>query len=88
MSQKLKIRMIKDHALSAIGRYFDIYEKQIQEAYENGGKEVKMAFAVSVKLVKGGKVGQTTEINFVKTRIKDRADFEYDPDQILFDFER
>ena len=87
MVGKLKMAMIKDGAVTTIKKYFEDYEDQIQEAYDNGDSEVKLAFGVTVKKDKSGKIHQATEINFVKTRIKDRADFKYDPDQILFDFE-
>lgn len=86
MANKLKMQLIKENALATIGKYFDDYTDQIDQAYVNGGKEVKVGFGVTVKMEKG-KIHQKTEINFVKTRVKDKANVKYDPDQILFDFE-
>jgi len=87
MTDKLKLGTIKENALATIGKYFDDYVDEIQEAYVNGDREVKIGFNVTVKRDKAGKINQTTEINFVKTRVKEAAKLKYDPDQILFDFE-
>jgi len=87
MANKLKMSMIKENALATIGKYFDDYVDQIDEAYVNGDKEAKIGFGVTIKQDKAGKIIQKTEINFVKTRVKDDATVKYDPDQILFDFE-
>ena len=86
MPNQLRMQLIKENAVAAIESYFDKYTDQIDEAYKNGGKEVKIAFGVTVKMEKG-KINQKTEINFIKTRVKDKANVKYDPDQILFDFE-
>lgn len=86
MANVLKMQTIKENALATIGKYFDEYTDQIDQAYKNGDKEVKIGFGVTVKMDKG-KIKQATEINFVKTRVKDKAQVTYDPDQILFDFE-
>ena len=87
MADKLKMQMIKEQTLSTIGKYFDQYVDEINEAYSNGDREVKIAFAVTVKRDKKGRINHDTEINFVKTRVKDKSNLQYDPDQILFDFE-
>ena len=84
---KLKMQQIKENSLATIGKYFDEYVDDIQAAYVNGENEVKIGFTVSVKRDKNGKINQTTEINFVKTRVKDKGVVKWDPDQILFDFE-
>lgn len=86
MANTLKMQMIKEQALSTISKYFDDYTDQIDQAYKNGDKEVKVNFGVTVKMDKG-KIHQATEINFVKTRVKEKAQVKYDPDQVLFDFE-
>lgn len=84
---KLKLQQIRENSLATIGKYFDDYADEINEAYVNGDSEVKVGFTVTVKKDKAGKINQTTEINFVKTRVKDKANVKWDPDQILFDFE-
>jgi hypothetical protein len=84
---KLKMQTIKENALATIGKYFDTYVDQIQDAYHNGDNEAKIGFSVSIKKNKSGQIEQATEINFVKTRVKDKASLKYDPDQIQFDFE-
>jgi hypothetical protein len=86
MANKLKMQTIKENALATIGAYFDQYVDEINQAYDNGDREVKIGFGVTVKMDKGV-IKQRTEINFVKTRIKDGSTIKYDPDQILFDFE-
>ena len=86
MANILKMQKIKENALATIGRYFDIYTDQIDQAYKNGDREVKIGFGVTVKMDKG-QVKQRTGINFIKTRVKDGMTVKYDPDQILFDFE-
>jgi hypothetical protein len=87
MTQKLKMTRIQDATLTTIREFFEKYTNQIQQAYDNGGNEVKIAFAVSVKMDKRGNIEHSTEINFVKTRIKDKSQRSYDPDQIMLDFE-
>jgi len=87
MANKLKMSMIKENAIATISKYFDDYVDQIDQAYVNGDKKVKIGFSVTVKQNEQGKIEQETEINFVKTRVKDKANVKYDPDQILFDFE-
>lgn len=86
MPNTLKMNMIKSQALSTIDKYFDQYTDQINQAYKNGDREVKIGFGVTLKMEKG-QIKHRTEINFIKTRIKDGATVKYDPDQILFDFE-
>lgn len=82
----LKMQLIKENAVAAISRYFDKYVDEINQAYANGDREVKIGFGVTVKMEKG-QIKQRTEINFIKTRVKDGATLKYDPDQIMFDFE-
>jgi hypothetical protein len=86
MANILKMQMIKENAIATISKYFDQYVDEINQAYKNGDREVKIGFGVTVKMEKG-QVKQRTEINFIKTRVKDGLTVKYDPDQILFDFE-
>ena len=88
MSSKLKLQTVKQGAMRTIDKFFEQYADDIQVAYEDGGRNVKLGFSCQIALTDKGKVGVKTEINFVKIRVKDSVLMTYDPDQILFDFEK
>lgn len=84
---KLKMQTIRETSLKTIAAYFDKYVDEIQAGYEDGDSNVKISFPVTIKKNEKGQIVTKTEINFVKTRVKDEAQVKYDPDQIMFGFE-
>lgn len=85
-AKKLKMAMLKDNFITAAAGLWDKHQKEIQEAYDNGEKNVAVGMKCTIKQNDKGRIEEKVEITFVKTKIKDDAVMEYDPDQILFDF--
>lgn len=87
MGDTLKLQTIKTSTIQSIGTFFEKYADDIQAAYMDGGRNVKLGFSCQIAMTDKGKIGHKTEVNFVKIRVKDSVFHAYDPDQILFDFE-
>ena len=87
MSDKLRLQTIKTATMKTIDTFFEKYADDIQAAYMDGGRNVKIGLSAQIGMTDKGKIAHKTEINFVKIRVKDSIVHTYDPDQILFDFE-